>query len=79
MLDFYKCYVDDMLSIMFNVEIVEVFLLILNDSYFLINFIMELVVNGKFFFLGVEIVKYMFCLEIKVYKKLIDIGLLLYY
>ena len=77
--DFYKCYVDDTLSIMPNVETAEAFLSTLNDSHPSINFTMELAANGKLPFLGMEIVKHMSCLETKVYKKPTDTGLLLHY
>ena len=79
MLDFYKRYVDDTLSIMPNVETDEAFLSTLNDSHLSIKFNMELAENGKLPFLGVEIVKHMSHLETKVYKKPTDTGLLLHY
>ena len=79
MLDFYKRYVDDTLSIMFNVETAEAFLSTLSDSHSSINSTMELAANDKLPFLGVEIVKHMSRLETKVYKKPTDTGLLLHY
>ena len=60
MLNFYKCYVDDMLSIMPNVETTEAFLSTLNDSHLSISFTMELATNSKLPFLGVEIMKHVF-------------------
>ena len=62
-----------------NVETAEAFLSSLNDSHPSINFTMELAANGKFPFLGLEIVKHMSRLETKVYKKPTDPGLLLHY
>ena len=53
--ELYKCYVDDTLSIMPNIETAESFLSSLNESHPSVSFTMELGERGKLPFLGTEI------------------------
>ena len=75
----YKRYVDDMLSVMTDVETASEFLTTLNNSHPFIAFTMELEENGRLPCLGMEVMKNGCTLDTKVYKKLTDSGLLLYY
>lgn len=70
---------DDMFVMMKNVLVVEDFLLMFNSCYLFINFIMELVFDNRLLFIGMEVFKKGCKLEISVYCKLINIGLLFYY
>lgn len=54
---FYKRYVDDILVIVNNIDVVEFFFCVLNDIYLLLEFIMEIVVDDSFFFLGMWVIK----------------------
>jgi len=79
LLEFYKCYVDDTLSIMPETETAEAFLSSLNESHPSVSFTMELGEHGKLTFLGMEIGKCNGRLETRVYRKPTDTGLLLHY
>jgi len=76
---FYKCYVDETLSTMPDVETAAVFLSSLNNSHPSIDFRMELEENRQLRFLGMEIIRSGCWLDIKVYRKPMDTGLLLHY
>ncbi|KAL9986971.1 hypothetical protein ACROYT_G001201 [Oculina patagonica] len=76
---FYKRYVDDTLSAMPDVETASEFLITLNNSHPSINFTMELEENGRLPFLGMDIIRNGCHLDMKVYRKPTDTGLLLHY
>ena len=76
---FYKCYVDETLSTMPDVETAALFLSTLNNSHPSIDFRMELEENRQLRFLGMEIIRSGCWLDMKVYRKPMDTGLLLHY
>ena len=76
---FYKRYVDDTLSAMPGVETASDFLTTLNNTHPSIDFTMELEVNGRLPFLGMDIIRNGCRLDTKVYRKPTDTGLLLHY
>jgi len=76
---FYKCYVDDTLSPMPDIETAAVFLSTLNNGHPSIDFRMELEENCQLHFLGMEIIRSGCWLDMKVYRKPMDTGLLLHY
>ena len=76
---FYKRYVDDTLSAMPDVETASDFLTTLNNTHPSIDFTMELEVNGRLPFLGMDIIRNECRLDTKVYRKPTDTGLLLHY
>ena len=71
-----KCYVDDTLSVMTDVETASEFLKTLNTSHPSIDFTIELEENNRLPFLGMEVMKNGCRLDKKVYKKPTDSGLL---
>ena len=66
---FYKRYVDDTLSAMPDVETASEFLTTLNNTHPSIDFTMELEVNGRLPFLGMDIIRNGCRLDTKVYRK----------
>ena len=76
---FYKRYVDDTLSAMPDVETASEFLTTLNNTHPSIDFTMELEVNGRLRFLGMDIIRNGCRLDTKVYRKPTVTGLLLHY
>ena len=76
---FYKRYVDDTLSAMPDVETASDFLTTLNNTRRSIDFTMELEVNSRLPFLGMDIIRNGCLLDTKVYRKPTDTGLLLHY
>ena len=77
--DVYKCYVDDTLSVMTDVETASEFLTTLNNSRPSIDFTMELEENSGLPFLGMKVMKNGCWLDTKVYKKTMESGLMLHY
>ena len=76
---FYKRYVDDTLSTMPDPEAASEFLTTLNESHTSIDFTMELEENGRHPFLGMNVIRSGCCLDITIYRKPTDTGLLLLY
>ena len=76
---FYKRYVDDTLSAIPYFETASEFLTTLNNSHPSMDFTMELEENGRFPFLGMDMIRNGCRLEKKVYRKPTDTGLLLHY
>jgi len=76
---FYKHYVEDTLSKMPNVSSSCKFLLILNEIHPSLSFTMEGEDNSKLPFLGMVIIRSGPQLDMKVYVKPTDTGLLLHY
>ena len=74
----YKCYVDDTLSIMPDVQAASTFLSTLNETHPSISFTMELKEKGKLPFLGMEIIRNNTRLDRRGYRKPTDTGLLLH-
>ena len=75
---FYKRYVDDTLSILPDVQAASTFLSTLNEIHPSISFTMELEINGKLPFQGMEIIRNS-QLDRKVYRKPTDTGLRMHY
>lgn len=76
---FYRRYVDDSLVIMPDVRAAEDFLTTLNDHHKDVKFTMELSVDDKLSFLGMDIIKNGNKLDICVYRKPTNTGLLLHF
>ena len=77
--EFYHRYVDDTLVIMPNLSAAKVFLETLNHAHNAVSFTMEVEENGMLPFLGVQLLNRAPCVEIKVYVKPTNTGLLLHY
>ena len=75
----YKRYVDDPLARMPSADIVTEFLSTLNGLHPSLTFTMELPVDNKIPFIGIEIVKNGTKLETQVYRKPTNTGLLLHF
>ena len=76
---FYNRYADDTLTKQSSLGSAESFLSILNNCHPSLNFTMEVEVEGKIPFLGMEMSKNDGRLETKVYVKPTNTGLLLHY
>ena len=76
---FYRRYVDDTLMIMPDQSAAETFLGTLNDIHPQLEFTMELNINNKIPFLGMNISKVNNMLETSLYRKPTNTGLLLHY
>ena len=77
MLEVYKCYVDDMLSIMTHVKTASEFLMTLNSSHPSIDFTIDLKENCRLPLLGMQVMRNGCSLNTKVFQKPTDSGLLL--
>ena len=75
----YKRYVDDTLARMPSVDVAAEFLSTLNGLHPSLTFTMELPVDNKIPFIGIEIVKNGTKLETQVYRKPTNTGLLLHF
>ena len=75
---FYKHYVDNMLAIMPGLDVAENFLDVLNGLHPCIHFTMELSNNDSIPFIGTLITKNGNKLEMQVYRKPTNTGLLLH-
>ena len=75
----YKRYVDDTLARMPGADVATEFLSTLNDLHPSLTFTMELPVDNKIPFIGIEIVKHGIKLETQVYRKPTNTGLLLHF
>ena len=75
----YKRYVDDTLARMPSADVATEFLSTLNDLHPSLTFTMELPVDNKIPFIGIEIVKNGTKLETQVYRKPTNTGLLLHF
>ena len=75
----YKRYVDDTLARMPSVGVAAEFLSTLNGLHPSLTFTMELPVDNKITFIGIEIVKNGTKLETQVYRKPTNTGLLLHF
>ncbi|CAH3033914.1 unnamed protein product [Porites lobata] len=75
----YKRYVDDTLARMPSVDAAAEFLSTLNGLHPSLTFTMELPVDNKIPFIGIEIVKNGTKLETQVYRKPTNTGLLLHF
>lgn len=75
----YKRYVDDSLARMPSADVATEFLSALNDLYPSLTFTIELPVDNKIPFIGIEIVKHGIKLESQVYRKPTNTGLLLHF
>ena len=76
---YYRRYVDDTLVIMPDVKAAENFLTTLNYSHSDLKFTMELAVDNKISFLGMDIIKNGNKLDTSVYRKPTNTGLLLHF
>ena len=76
---FYKRFVDDTLSAMPDPEAASKFLETLNKCHPSIEFTMDLEVNGRIPFLGMDVIRNGCRPETTVYRKSTDKGLLLHY
>ena len=77
--NFYNRYVDDTLTKQRNLESAESFLSTLNNCHPSLSFTMEVEVDGKIPFIGMDVTKKDGQLETKVYIKPTNTGLLLHY
>ena len=77
--DLYRRYVDDTLARMPNTDAATVFLTTLNGLHPSLTFTMELPVDGRIPFIGIEIIKNGTKLETQVYRKSANTGLLLHF
>ena len=78
----YRRYVDDILAIMLSSDAATMFLTTLNGLHprqFNLTFTMELPVNGRIPFIGIEIIKNGTQLETQVHRKSTNTGLLLHF
>ena len=76
---FYQRYVDDMLTIMPNIETASNVLDILNQAHFSVKFTMETECNGMLPSLAIQLLNRSPQIETKVYVKPTNSGLLLHY
>ena len=76
---FYKRYVDDTLARMPSADVATEFLSTLNGLHPSLTFTMELPVDNKIPFIGIEIVKNGTKIETQVYRKPTNTGLLLHF
>jgi len=79
MLQLYRRYVDDTLARMPNTDAATVFLTTLNGLHPSLTFTMELPVDDRIPFIGIEIIKNGTKLETQVYRKSTNTGLLLHF
>ena len=75
----YRRYVDDTLARMPNIDAATLFLTILNGLHPSLSFTMELPVDNRIPFIGIEIIKNGTKLETQVYRKPTNTGLLLHF
>ena len=77
--DFYRRYVDDTLAAVQDIPTATAFLATLNKAHPSINFTMEVAINDKLPFIGMELMKMGSQVRTSVYRKTTDKGLLLHY
>ena len=77
--DFYRRYVDDTLAAVQDIPTATAFLATLNKAHPSINFTMEVAINDKLPFIGMELMKMGSQVRTCVYRKTTDKGLLLHY
>ena len=76
---FYRRYVDDTLARMPNTDAATLFLTTLNGLHPSLSFTMELPVDNRIPFIGIDIIKNGTKLETQVYRKPTNTGLLLHF
>ncbi|PFX22069.1 hypothetical protein AWC38_SpisGene13410 [Stylophora pistillata] len=76
---FYRRYVDDTLAVVQDILTASTFLATLNEAHPALNFTMEVAINGKLPFIGMELMKMGSQVRTCFYRKTTDKGLLFHY
>ena len=76
---FYRGYVDDTLAVVQDISTASAFLAMLKKTHPALNYIMEVAINGKLPFIGIEVMRMGSQVRACVYRKTTDKGPLLHY